>query len=210
MTIKIKENGAKSKQQVVTEFRRREILDAARKVFARKGFADGLVDEIAAEAGVAKGTIYLYFPSKKDIYTSLLHNAMEELAAGLVERLDAAPELRQKIVEFALARLENVEAHQELFRIMDTQPDNLSFTRSQYHEWLRGPVLHLAAEIESAAKRGEVCVADPEKIAWAVADLARGAIVRRLLGHSETPLAEEANYIADIVWAVLRPATAQG
>ena len=55
----------KTKQQVVMEFRRQEILDAARTVFARKGFADGIVDDIAAEAGVAKGTIYLYFPSKK-------------------------------------------------------------------------------------------------------------------------------------------------
>ena len=42
----------KSKQQVVSEFRRTEIVDAARSVFARRGFAQGIMDEIAKEAGV--------------------------------------------------------------------------------------------------------------------------------------------------------------
>jgi AcrR family transcriptional regulator len=48
MTANAKQHSAKNKQQVITEFRRREILDAARKIFARKGFADGIVDDIAS------------------------------------------------------------------------------------------------------------------------------------------------------------------
>jgi AcrR family transcriptional regulator len=51
----------KTKQEMVAEFRVTEILDAARKVFAQKGFAETTVDQIAEEAGVAKGTVYLYF-----------------------------------------------------------------------------------------------------------------------------------------------------
>lgn len=60
----------KTKQQVVSEFRRTAIVDAARTVFARKGFARGIMDEIANEAKMAKGTVYLYFRSKKE-YTGL-------------------------------------------------------------------------------------------------------------------------------------------
>jgi AcrR family transcriptional regulator len=85
----------KTKQQVVTEFRRRAILDAARKVFARKGFADGIMDDIAAEAGLAKGTLYLYFGSKKEIYKALLHHDMEALKADTLRRIDAAPSPRK-------------------------------------------------------------------------------------------------------------------
>jgi AcrR family transcriptional regulator len=207
MKAKSKQHSPRSKQQIVTEFRRREILNAARKVFARKGFADGVVDDIAAEAGIAKGTIYLYFPSKKDIFYAVLQNDMESLKAGMLGRMDAAPSLRQKIVEFVLARLENAEANREFFRIMDTQPANLSFTRSQYREWLLEPVRHLAVAIETEAKAGEVNSIIAEKIAWAVADLSRGSIVRRLLGSRDTPLTEEAEFIADLVWASLRPAS---
>jgi AcrR family transcriptional regulator len=204
MTANAKQHSAKNKQQVITEFRRREILDAARKIFARKGFADGIVDDIAAEAGIAKGTIYLYFPSKKSIYKSLLQNDMEALKGGMLGRMDAAPTLRRKIVEFVLARLEYAEANREFFRIMDTQPANLSYTRSQYRDWLQEPVQHLAAAIETAVKRGEVSRVPAEKTAWAVADLSRGTIVRRLLGPVDAPLAEDAAFIADLIWAFLR------
>ena len=198
----------KTKQQVVTEFRRQEILDAARTVFARKGFADGIVDDIAAEAGVAKGTIYLYFPSKKEIYKSLLQHDMEALKAGTLQRIDAASGLKDKIRAFALARLENAEANREFFRIMDTQPANLSFTRSEYRDWLKEPVRHLAAAIESAARGGEVRAVEAEKVAWAVADLARGAILRRLVGPAESRLTEEAEFVAELIWSAIRIETA--
>lgn len=204
MTERSKQHRANGKQQVITEFRRREILNAARKVFARRGFTDAIVDDIASEAGVAKGTIYLYFASKKDIYNSLLQNDMEVLKAGTLERMDAAPTLRQKIVEFALARLENAEINREFFRIMDTQPAYLSFTRRQYRDWLQAPVERLAAAIEAAAKAGEVKPVPAIKTAWAVADLARGAIVRRLLGSTEATLTQEADFIADVIFASLQ------
>jgi AcrR family transcriptional regulator len=69
----------KTKQQVVSEFRRTEIVDAARTVFARRGFAFGIMDEIAKEAGVAKGTLYLYFRSKTEIYKAVLDHDMKTL-----------------------------------------------------------------------------------------------------------------------------------
>ena len=48
-----------------------EILDAALNVFAEKGFAAARMEDIAARAGVTKGTIYLYFPSKEEVFKSL-------------------------------------------------------------------------------------------------------------------------------------------
>ena len=48
-----------------------EILEAALKVFAEKGFAAARMEDIAKRAGVTKGTIYLYFPSKEEVFKSL-------------------------------------------------------------------------------------------------------------------------------------------
>lgn len=195
----------RTKQQVVSEFRRGEILGAARKVFARKGFADGIVDDIAAEAGLAKGTLYLYFRSKKDIYKALLQNDMEALKASTLHRIEQALTLKDKLRAFILARLENAEHHREFFRIMDTPSGGLSFTRNQYREWLREPVMALATAIRDAQQRGEVRRVPAERIAWAAADLARGAIVRRLIGHPFEDLPEEAEFIVGLLWASLRP-----
>ena len=57
--------------------KRRRILDGALKAFARKGFYNTKVSEIAAEAGVADGTIYLYFKNKDDLLISLFEDRME-------------------------------------------------------------------------------------------------------------------------------------
>ena len=56
-----------SKDDVVTAFRRDQILDAAHGVFASRGFKEATVGHIADAAGIAKGTLYLYFKSKDEI-----------------------------------------------------------------------------------------------------------------------------------------------
>src|SRR5947209_7814185 len=60
------------------EERRRDILDAAMRLFARRGFSETTVQDIAAEAGMATGTVYLYFTSKEDVLQGLHHRFMEE------------------------------------------------------------------------------------------------------------------------------------
>ncbi|MGP8251334.1 MAG: TetR/AcrR family transcriptional regulator [Terracidiphilus sp.] len=193
----------KTKRQIVTAFRREAILDAARKVFAHQGFAGGIVDEIAAEAGMAKGTVYLYFKSKRDIYKALLDHDMEVVKANAVAGVKAGTTLKAKIRAFALARLENAELNREVFRMMDTQPGAPGFTRAQYREWVREPVMLLAEAIEKAKQAGEVREIEAGKAAWAVADLVRGTIQRRLLGQTELALDAEADFVADLMYSAL-------
>src|SRR5947199_8256093 len=58
------------------EARPQEILDAALAEFAAKGFAAARMDDVARRAGVTKGTIYLYFPSKDELFKSLVREAI--------------------------------------------------------------------------------------------------------------------------------------
>ena len=193
----------KTKQQVVSEFRRTEILNAARSVFARKGFVRGIMDAIAKEAGLAKGTVYLYFRSKEEIYRAVVDHNMEFLKKDTLERIDAAKTLKDKIRAFTLARLENAEAKKEIFRIMDTESGSLSLTRSQYRRWLREPVLLLASAIEKASKRGEIRRVPSQEVAWLIADMTRGTIQRRLLGQTDTLPSEDSEFLLSFIWAAL-------
>lgn len=68
--------------------KRRRILDGALKAFAKKGFYNTKVSEIASEAGVADGTIYLYFKNKDDLLISLFEDRME----WIIERLSSEME----------------------------------------------------------------------------------------------------------------------
>ncbi|WP_165985284.1 TetR/AcrR family transcriptional regulator [Streptomyces sp. YIM 98790] len=73
-------------RQVDRTARREAILSAAVRVFARHGFAAGRIEDVAREAGVAKGSVYLYFDSREE----LLRAAFEGLAARSAEVLEEA------------------------------------------------------------------------------------------------------------------------
>lgn len=69
--------------------RRSQILDAALRVFARAGYHATSVDDIVREAHVARGTFYLYFPSKHAIFSALVDDLVADLERGIV-RVDVA------------------------------------------------------------------------------------------------------------------------
>src|SRR5438046_10760679 len=87
----------KTKKDVVTEFRTAGLLEAARKVFGQKGFSAATVEDIAAAAGVAKGTVYLYYESKRDIYFAALKFGIEQMYAVLDERLKTVSTPAEKL-----------------------------------------------------------------------------------------------------------------
>ena len=80
-----------------TPDKRRRILDSAVKVFAKVGFFKARVSEIAEDAGLAPGTLYLYFKSKEDILISVFEMRMEDIIsrfrAAIMEEQDARSRL---------------------------------------------------------------------------------------------------------------------
>lgn len=78
------------------EERREELLSAARRVFAQKGFHDAKVGDIAASAGVAKGTVYLYFPDKRSIFVELIDILFMRLSAAIL-RVDKGGDVEAQI-----------------------------------------------------------------------------------------------------------------
>jgi AcrR family transcriptional regulator len=182
---------------------RAQLVAAASVLFARRAVESVIIDDVIREAGVAKGTLYLYFRSKTDIYKAVFDHDMKALKKSTIDRLDAATGPKDKIRAFALARIENAEANKEFFRIMDSESGALSYTRSQYRDWLREPAHRLAAAIEQAVAGGEIRQLDPEKIAWLVVDMTRGTIQRRLLAASETPPTADAEFLVDFIWPAL-------
>src|SRR5258707_13600463 len=75
--------------------KRERILDASERIFARHGFFAARVTEIAKEAGVADGTIYLYFKSKDDLLISLFESRMKQVNDALRAAIAEAPPRRQ-------------------------------------------------------------------------------------------------------------------
>src|SRR5262250_3381524 len=92
--------------------KRKAILDAARSVFAKKGFADTSVEDIAEQAGIAKGTLYLYFPSKDQIYLAGLLEDARRLDALCRETMAAAQTWQDKVRAYVQTKLDYCMQHQ--------------------------------------------------------------------------------------------------
>src|SRR6478672_3710335 len=82
---------------------REELLTAAVHVFARRGYGQAGVDEIAAEAGYSKGALYWHFSGKEDLLTALLEERIDAPAREMVALLQSAPPDRDMSVEAARA-----------------------------------------------------------------------------------------------------------
>ncbi len=82
------EMGTKDRKEREKEARRNAILEAARPIFFQNGFQATTMDQIAEEAELSKGTLYLYFPSKDDLYGTILLEGLENLHTRLSTACD--------------------------------------------------------------------------------------------------------------------------
>jgi AcrR family transcriptional regulator len=171
-------------RKAATEKRRCAILQAARAVFARQGYASTVVDDIAAQAGIAKGTVYLYFPSKEQIYLAALLEEARQLNADSRSAMAAAATWREKLGAYLQVRLNYFETHQDFIRIYMTEFRGIFLqgkpVDSEFIHLLQQGEAQLAQIFAAAAARGEIRAVDPELAAATVSDLTRGIMERHL------------------------------
>jgi len=101
--------------------KRERILDAAEQVFAAHGFFAAKVSEIAKEAGVADGTIYLYFKNKDDLLISLFESRMERVNAHLGHEIARHKAPREKLGAFIRAYLALVKEQPAAAEVMTVE-----------------------------------------------------------------------------------------
>lgn len=101
--------------------KRVRIIAAAISVFAEKGFHAARISDIADRAGVADGTIYLYFRHKEDILLVIFEEKMDELMADLSIALRGLTDPRDRIRAFARHHVEQLRKHPELAQVFQVE-----------------------------------------------------------------------------------------
>jgi TetR/AcrR family fatty acid metabolism transcriptional regulator len=94
--------------------KREAILRAATKVFARSGYFNSKVADVAKVAGVADGTVYLYFKSKEEILRSIFDRGVGEVLAEARARISAITDPRERLRAIARLHLERLGANRDL------------------------------------------------------------------------------------------------
>ncbi len=135
------EEKRRKKKEKGKESRRNTILKAARRLFFDRGFKAVTVDSIAAKSEVSKGSIYLCFESKEEIYTQILiadNIALNERIRNFFSSIDASAS--QLLQEFARIYVDYFLSDKELFRILMTfmmQTGQMHLTEEQSTELIR-------------------------------------------------------------------------
>lgn len=101
--------------------KRRRIIDAATKIFAEKGFFKAKVSDIAREAQVADGTIYLYFENKDDILISLFEEQMNRVLEDMKTHVLNEKNAIKKIEKFAFNHLKLMELNKNMAEIIQVE-----------------------------------------------------------------------------------------
>jgi AcrR family transcriptional regulator len=151
---------------------RQRLLEAAEDVFAELGYHDASIVKITEAAGVAQGTFYLYFASKKEIFDELVRDLNRRVRHAMKEASSRGDtRLEQELLGFR-AYFRFTAEHRALYRII-RQAEFVSPEMLHYHyeRLTEGYVEGLRAAVE----RGEIAEIDPEVTAWAL--MAMGELI---------------------------------
>ncbi len=188
--------------------KRERILQAAVKVFARSGFHATRVSEVAKAAGVADGTIYLYFDSKESLLVSLFEDRVEKLLAFMREELPKKPDAPARlraVIDMQLGLLEGERDLAEVITVILRQSTRLmkEFAAPRFTEYLDA-IAKIVAEGQSAgAFRSDV---SPHIAARAVFGALDGITLTWALGRAEAgALNRAAGQLSDVLLRGLAP-----
>jgi TetR/AcrR family transcriptional regulator, fatty acid metabolism regulator protein len=138
-----------------TEDKRQRILEAAVKVFARKGYFAARVSDIAKKAGVADGTIYLYFESKEDILVRLFDETMAEHAGEMRRVVQALPSVDARLLALAERHLEVLGRNRDLAVVFQVElRQSIQFMKRFTAGWLKGYFALVTEVIEQGQREG--------------------------------------------------------
>ena len=98
-----------------------QIIDAAVRVFARTGFYNSRVSDIAREAGIASGTIYLYFKTKDEILVTLFREKMAGFVRALRKEIAGEPDAPAKLRRLVRLHFETLEARPALAEVVQLE-----------------------------------------------------------------------------------------
>ena len=173
-------------RDLVVRARREQIVEAATRVFAEKGFRRATTREVAREAGVSEGTIYNYFEDKDDLLMAILHrlNETERRAEDFEE--GATSDFRGFLEEYLRRRMSLVWENREVFRVVLSEMLVNAELRELYLQRVIEPTMRIAEEnFRSRMDQGEVRRTDASLAMRSVAGAVLGLLVLGLLGDEE-------------------------
>jgi AcrR family transcriptional regulator len=206
-----KNSVANGKEELVRDFRMREILEAARRVVARNGFQGVTIDRVAEEAKIAKGTVYLYFHTKEELLKEAVEQGMVNFTNQIRAEVEEVTQPLEKLCRLVEASMELSDSQRDFFKMLLLERNFLAAApnhpeAAQMLDLYLGYINFIASIIKEGVESGVFRSHDVEAAAFALNEAMRGCFQQRALGLTSRTAAEDANILLDIFFhGVLDP-----
>jgi AcrR family transcriptional regulator len=168
------------------EERRERILDAAREIFSRKRYNEVTVALITSEVGIAKGTFYLYFHSKEDLFLEVMRNAGQRLRRAVTEAAVGVDDPLEKVRVSVPVIFDIYRREASLYQAIFQQASFLDSERYDEYFALYEPIANdFQMTIEEGIRRGVFKVDNPRMLSHGVFGFLASLIHQWLLLESE-------------------------
>lgn len=176
--------------------KRAQILAGAGRVISRMGYDAASVNDIAREAGVSKGTIYVYFSGKEDLFEELMEDTRERMFQELEAELDRPGDIADRLISYGevvtrkLCSDPVIRAHRVMIGVTERMPElGMRF----YERGGRRGTILLMTYLEAEVAAGRLAIDDVQLAASQFLELCMaGLFRRRLFGHmAEEPGTED-------------------
>ncbi|NLH81921.1 MAG: TetR/AcrR family transcriptional regulator [Phyllobacteriaceae bacterium] len=164
----------------------KQILDGAREIFLREGFDGASMNDIARAAGVSKGTLYVYFQSKDQLFAELIRHDKRQQAERMCLWLDGEIEgdAREVLTELARRLLTKLTDPYNVAQVRTVMAVAPKFPEIGRTFWETGPeygTRRLAAILDRLVARGELAIADTRVAATLFLQMCQGDVFRKLM-----------------------------
>lgn len=188
------------------DLRRAQILAEATKLFAATGFPNTEVQTIADNLGIGKGTVYRYFPSKRDMFMAAVDRGIRLLGASVNEAAGTSGEPLERILNAIRAYLAFFDAHPEIVELLiqeraefrDRQtPTYFSHKEQSIGQW------HLL--LRDLMDSGTIRELPEAVVADYISDLLYGMVFTTYFSGREKPLSDQADQVIDLILSGIVP-----
>ena len=161
--------------------KRQEIIAAARKVFAQKGYDHATLDEIAAKAEFAKGTLYNYFDSKETLFREIVTSMLDELARIANTTLQSVGPLRTRFLQYATETMIYYKQNEDLVRILARELNRMQLEEELVAilERLRETASVLAAALKKEMSKRTIVREEPIELAFVFVGMVHNRTLRK-------------------------------
>jgi AcrR family transcriptional regulator len=182
---------------------REEILSAAEKVFAAKGFFPTTMSDIARKAEFGTGTLYKYFKSKEELYFTLIDEKVEEVNRLVKTELSQKTLAIERIRKVLGLQFEFIERNRDFFRIYISERNRFEWTVKDdlgkgLHEKMVTYIHILAEVMRQGIKEGEFKAMNPMDLAHAWVGMVNSFVFEWLISREDYPLISKLDTVLEI------------